>query len=74
MGKRPKKQAPKQSSGVSGFTEKMKTKAKEKVFGKSNKKEGKGRRHKKSALWYSKEIQRLKLKKRYEKVKLGVMR
>ena len=36
---------------------------------------GKGKkRHKKSAMWYAKEIQRLKLKKRFEKVKLGVLR
>lgn len=30
------------------------------------------RRRKKSALFYAREIQRLKLKKRYEKVRIGV--
>lgn len=30
------------------------------------------RRRKKSALFYAREIQRLKLKKRYEKIKIGV--
>lgn len=33
---------------------------------------GHHRRHKKSAIWYAKEIARLKLKKRYEKVRIGV--
>jgi hypothetical protein len=39
-------------------------------------KKGKGgrRKHKKSAQFYAKEIMRLKLKKRYEKVKLGLYR
>jgi hypothetical protein len=42
----------------------------------TKKKKGKGgkRRSKKSALWYAKEIQRIKLKKRYEKTKLGLGR
>ena len=31
-------------------------------------------RRKKSAYWYAKEIQRIKLKRKYEKVKLGVTR
>jgi len=31
-----------------------------------------GKRRKKSALFYAKEIQRLKLKRRYEKVRMGV--
>ena len=37
---------------------------------------GKGgkRSKKKSALWYAKEIQRIKLKNRYNKIKLGMMR
>jgi len=30
------------------------------------------RRHKKSAMWYAKEIARLKLKKRYEKQRLRI--
>jgi len=40
----------------------------------SSKTKGKGGRRKKSAMWYAKEIQRVKLKKRYEKLKLGLMR
>jgi len=70
MGKRPKKSAPKSKEG---FISKAKGKVKEKIFGKDKKSGNKGRR-KKSALWYAKEIQRLKLKKRFEKVKFGIMR
>lgn len=33
---------------------------------------GKGGRRKKSALWYAKEIQRIRLKRRYEKLKYKV--
>lgn len=45
------------------------------LLGIGGKAKGKGgKRHKKSALWYAKEIQRMKLKRRYEKVKFGVMR
>jgi hypothetical protein len=32
------------------------------------------RRHRKSAIWYQREILRLKLKRRYEKVKYGMVR
>lgn len=75
MGKRPKKSAPKSraGNGKTGFMDKVKD-TKEKVFGKGKGKGKGGKRHKKSALWYAKEIQRLKLKKRFEKVKFGVMR
>ena len=41
------------------------------LAGKRGKKE-KGKSRKKSAGWYAKEITRLKLKKRYNKVKYGV--
>jgi len=41
-----------------------------KILGKDEKKTGKSR--KKSALWYAKEIQRMKLKRKYEKIRLGV--
>lgn len=40
------------------------------ITGKKSK--GGGRRRKRGALWYAKEIQRLKLKKRYEKIKYRV--
>ena len=43
-------------------------------IGSSTAKKGGKRSKKKSALWYAKEIQRMKLKRRYEKVKFGVMR
>jgi len=42
-----------------------------KVAGKGGFKGGR-RRAKKSAMWYAKEIARLKLKKRYEKVRLRI--
>ncbi len=38
----------------------------------SGKSKGTGRKRKKSALFYAKEIQRLKLKKKYEKIRIGV--
>lgn len=44
------------------------------IGGSSRKSGGKRRSRKKSALFYAREIQRLKLKKKYEKIKLGLMR
>jgi hypothetical protein len=44
------------------------------LLGFGGKSKGVKRSKKKSALWYAKEIQRMKLKRRYEKVKFGVMR
>lgn len=43
-------------------------------IGGSSKGKGGKKGKKKSALWYAKEIQRVKLKKKYEKVKLGLYR
>ena len=44
------------------------------IGGRSGKK-GSGKKHrKKTAMWYAKEIQRVKLKKKYEKVKIGAYR
>jgi len=79
MGKRPKKSAPKKSSGkpsVKGAIVGAGISAGKQLLGFGGDKKGKGGRRskKKSALWYAKEIQRMKLKKRYEKIKLGVMR
>ncbi len=42
--------------------------------GSSSKSKGGFKRRKKSAIWYAKEIQRMKLKKRYEKIKIGIVR
>lgn len=40
-------------------------------LGGTTKSKGTGKRRKKSALFYAREIQRLKLKKRYEKIRIG---
>ena len=76
MAKRPKKSAPKsmKSNKKQSVKDKLINKGKEMLTGKGKGKGKGGRRYKKSALWYAKEIQRLKLKKRFEKVKFGIMR
>ena len=60
-----KLKAGKSTSKVGGIVKKAKD-----IFGGKGGKGGK--RRKKSAMFYAREIQRLKLKKRYEKVKLGI--
>jgi len=57
---------------VKGGARKIKDKAQGVVTGKKGKGGFGGRRRKKSALWFAREIARLKLKKRYEKVRIGV--
>lgn len=76
MGKRPKKRTPKKVSQVSSAIRRVQamlpgrtSQAQAKAYIK-----GKGRRRKRSAFWYAKEIQRMKLKRRYEKVKIGGLR
>lgn len=54
------------SSGSSGLI------AKGKALLSGSKGSGKGGRRKKSALWYAKEIQRIKLKRKYERIKYAV--
>ena len=50
---------------------KLKTTAK-KALGLGGGKGGKGRRHKKSALWYEKEVRRLKSKRKYDRERMRV--
>lgn len=56
----------------SSKTSKLKKAASSALSAFSGKKGKSGGRRKKSALWYAKEIQRIRLKRKYEKVKFKV--
>lgn len=72
MAKKIKKKAGSKAK-TSGKGSTLKSVGKAAVSALTGKKSGGGkRRGKRSALWFAKEIQRLKLKKRYEKIKYRV--
>jgi len=65
-----KKRSPKPSKSSGGVVSAVASKAKA-MFGGSGAGRS-GKKKKKSAYWYAREIQRLKLKRRYEKARIGV--
>jgi len=70
----PSKSAPKSSLGSAALSAGLSVGKSMLGIGGASAKKGGRRSKKKSALWYAKEIQRMKLKRRYEKTKFGVMR